>query len=315
MITDGNILRILTMDDDETILAIFQQIFQNKLNRPTWSTENSPHTFEVATCLKGEDAVRAVKRSILENRPFAVAFVDIVMENGMGGVEAAERIRSMDPMMEIVMVTAFSDKDIRGIACRVLSPHKLHYLLKPFHPLEIYQYASALTSKWLTENELQQAYENLESRVQERTVELEDVNAALKVLLNRIQEDKEAAEEQVLSNVRELVVPFVDKLKRGKLSQNQVDCLKLLETNIEQIVSPFVKNIGSEYSNLTPTEIRVAFLIKEGKTTKEISELLSSSTRAIEFHRHSIRTKLGLRHKNTNLRSFLLSLSDQRNAD
>ena len=315
MIADGNILRILAMDDDNAILAIFQQIFQKKLNRPTWSTEDSPHTFEVTTCLKGEDAVGAVKRSIEKNRPFAVAFVDIVMENGMGGVEAAERLRSMDPMMEIVMVTAFSDKDIRGIACRVLPPHKLHYLLKPFHPLEIYQYASALTSKWLTDNEIQQAYENLESRVQERTAELEDVNSALKVLLNRIQEDKEAAEEQVLGNVRELIVPFVDKLKKGKLSQDQVECLKLLETNIEQIVSPFVKNIDSEYSSLTPTEIRVAFLIKEGKTTKEISELLSSSTRAIEFHRHSIRTKLGLRHKNTNLRSFLLSLSDQRNAN
>ena len=315
MTADGNILKILAMDDDNAILAIFQQIFQKKLNRPTWSTENSPHTFEVTTCLKGEDAIGAVKRSIEENSPFAVSFVDIVMENGIGGVEAAEQIRSMDPMMEIVMVTAFSDKDIRSIACRVLPPHKLHYLLKPFHPLEIYQYASALTSKWLTENELQRAYENLESRVQKRTAELEDVNAALKVLLNRIQEDKEAAEEQVLTNIRELIVPFVDKLKRGKLNQDQVECLKLLETNIEQIVSPFMKKIDSEYSTLTPTEIRVAFLIKEGKTTKEVSDLLSSSNRAIEFHRHSIRSKLGLRNKNTNLRSFLLSLSDQRNGD
>jgi DNA-binding CsgD family transcriptional regulator len=61
--------------------------------------------------------------------------------------------------------------------------------------------------------------------------------------------------------------------------------------------------------NFTPTQIQVANLVKEGKTTKEIAELLNSSTRAVEFHRENVRARLDLKNKKTNLRSYLLSLS------
>ena len=85
--------------------------------------------------------------------------------------------------------------------------------------------------------------------------------------------------------------------------------LEILESNLNDIVSPFLKKLSSQYLNLTPTEIQVANLIREGKSTKEIAEVLTISERAIEFHRNNIRDKLGLKKEKANLRSYLLSLS------
>ena len=201
-----------------------------------------------------------------------------------------------------------------------------------------------ITERKLTEQKLQKAYESLEQRVEERTEELvranirlkreieerklaeqtlmrkeeelqlkslnlEEANTALKVLLKRGEQDKNELEEKVLSNIRELALPYLEKLKSGPLDDKQAAYVHLLESSLNDIISPFLQRLSSHYLNLTPTEIQVANLVREGKSTKEISELLTISKRAVEFHRNNIRDKLGLKKEKTNLRSYLLSLS------
>ncbi len=80
-----------------------------------------------------------------------------------------------------------------------------------------------------------------------------------------------------------------------------------LEDHLQDILSPFLRNLGTRHLNLTPKEIQVASLIREGRTSKEIAEVLGVSARAVDFHRANIRIKLGLKNKKANMRSFLLS--------
>ncbi|MBN2282448.1 MAG: PAS domain-containing protein, partial [Deltaproteobacteria bacterium] len=201
-----------------------------------------------------------------------------------------------------------------------------------------------ITERRRAEDALQRAYGELELRVHERTRELteanirlkneieervvaekelrrkerelelkslnlEEANTAMKVLLKRREQDKEELEERMLSNVKELVMPNIEKLRNAHLNERQQVYLDILESNLRDIVSPFLRKLSSQYMNLTPTEIQVASLVREGRTTKDISEILNVSDRAVEFHRNNIRMKLGLKNKKTNLRSYLLSLN------
>ncbi|NVM57635.1 MAG: helix-turn-helix transcriptional regulator [Desulfobacterales bacterium] len=137
---------------------------------------------------------------------------------------------------------------------------------------------------------------------------LEEVTAALNVLLRQREQDKKELEEKVLSNVKELIAPYLERLKRTRLDEKQTAYIGIIESNLDEIISPFSRQLSSKFFSLTPKEIQVADLVKDGKTTKEIAELLNMSTRAVEFHRDNIRTKLGLKNKKANLRSRLLSL-------
>ena len=159
--------------------------------------------------------------------------------------------------------------------------------------------------------ERKMAEEVLKKREQElqlKSQSLEEANTALKVLLKHREEDKATLEEQVLANVKKLVLPYLEKLKGPRLDSSQRVHVEIIEAHLNDIVSPFLRNLSSAYLSLTPREIEVATLVKEGKTTKEITKLLNISTTAVDFHRKNLRSKFGIKSKKTNLRSFLTSL-------
>ncbi|MBW2217721.1 MAG: hypothetical protein JRF34_11105, partial [Deltaproteobacteria bacterium] len=165
------------------------------------------------------------------------------------------------------------------------------------------------------EDALRNAHDDLELRVKERTEELEtktnnleELNTALKVLLKRREEDKSELEEKVLVNVKELVIPYLEKVKKRVSDEKLNTYLTLLESNLNTIVSPFSHKLSSRYLNLTPAEIEVADLVKHGKGTQEIADLLNVSYKTIETHRVNMRKKLGLTRKKANLRTYLLSI-------
>ena len=149
-----------------------------------------------------------------------------------------------------------------------------------------------------------------EAALETRTRELEEVNNALRLLMKRMQEDKTALEKNVSSNVKGLVSPYAQKLRKTGLRANQMAYLNILESNLNDITSPFAHKLSSKYSRLTPTEIQIAHLVKDGQTTKQIAELLNLSLRTIESHRQNIRMKVGVKNRKANLRSLLLSMRD-----
>jgi DNA-binding CsgD family transcriptional regulator len=161
--------------------------------------------------------------------------------------------------------------------------------------------------------ELKAAQHKIKERGQQLEIksrDLEEMNIALRVLLKKRDEDKIELEENFLLTVKELVEPYLEKLKSYVLDERQKTYLSILESNIHDIVSPFVRKLSSKYLNLSASEIQVANLVLDGKRTKEIAFLLNLSDKTIEVHRKNIRKKLGLINKKVNLRTHLLSLHE-----
>jgi len=161
-------IRVLVVDDEQAVLDAYRQV----LGRPRRNSDrealdelrakiflvsagaavaagSAPQApqFEPVFCSGAEAAVAAVREACGADRPFAVAFLDMRMPPGPDGVWAAVRIREIDPQVEIVICTAYSDVDPVEIGQRVPPEDKLFYLQKPFHPHEVRQMALALGEK------------------------------------------------------------------------------------------------------------------------------------------------------------------------
>ncbi len=146
-----------------------------------------------------------------------------------------------------------------------------------------------------------------EEELRAKSLELQKAHNALEVLLTKMEKDKEELEENMLMNIRNLVEPYLEKLEMSELDDTQKYYLNILQSTLNEVVSPFSKNLSSKYLNFTPSEIRVAYHVKQGKSTKEIADLLRISCKTVGFHRENIRDKLGVKKKKANLRTQLLS--------
>jgi DNA-binding CsgD family transcriptional regulator len=168
--------------------------------------------------------------------------------------------------------------------------------------------ARDITKRKRMEDELKKSHDELGilfRDLREKSENLEEVNIALKVLLKQRENDQKELAEMVLTNVRNLVLPYLGKLKRSQLSSAQSTLVEILELHLSEITSSFTKKLGIEAADLTPTQLRIAVLIRDGKSTSEIAEILCTSEKTIETHRGKIRKKLGLQGRRSNLMSHL----------
>ena len=159
--------RVLIVDDQDAIHDDFQEIL-NRQNREAASdnfaaaflpadakrsTTDLP-TFELTHASSGAEAYRLIKAAQAENRPFAVAFIDIRMPPGIDGIETVRRIRQFEKNLEIVIMTAYMDRPLYEIVTNMEVPHKLLYIRKPVMRVELQMITFSLVEKWNVEQKV-----------------------------------------------------------------------------------------------------------------------------------------------------------------
>jgi len=216
--------RILVVDDNQAIHDDFRKILcpvatassaLSKVETELFgkSTDASPSGgFEIDSAYQGQEAWERVRKSIEKNQPYAVAFVDMRMPPGWDGIETTQKMWEVDPCLQVVICTAYSDHSWDEIIRRLGSSDRLLLLKKPFETVEILQLATALTEKWRLNRQVRCQMDHLESMVGERTKQLQVSNEKLtaeiaehlvsKQRLQQALEDLRSAQDQVIQQER-----------------------------------------------------------------------------------------------------------------
>ena len=166
-----------------------------------------------------------------------------------------------------------------------------------------------ITKNKENELELQGIKDTLVDKVAERTNEIDDVNVTLKVLLKKMETDKDNFERKIADKIEKLIDPYLEKLHQSDLNLQQQIVLDMLAANLKDLTATVTPAVANVMNKLTPTEFQVANLVRHGKVTKEIAEVMQVSPGTISIHRKNIRKKLNISNKRVNLQAFLCSSS------
>jgi len=235
---------ILIVDDEDSIRSLLRRILE----------KDGYH------CTTASDAGKA--RICMKDTRFDLLLSDIEMP-GESGLDLIRSVKTEYPDTAVVMVTVIDDQETARAALRM---GIYGYIIKPFDEAQILiSVANALRRQTLEMRE-RHYREDLEKAVIERTAELtrsneqlkakkaelhlqaeelSELNSALRVLLKQREQDKDALEEKVLCNIKRVAVPYIEKLKKSRLNHEQITCLNILESNLNDIVSSFTRELSS----------------------------------------------------------------------
>ena len=147
-----------------------------------------------------------------------------------------------------------------------------------------------------------------EKNLENKTRDLLQMNDALNVLLKKREQDKLDVQDRVTENIKQLILPYLERINQLNSNSQIRALLGIIRANLNEISAPFSNRLSSKQIGLTPTEIRIADLVRQGQKTKQIAQNLILSPKTIETHREKIRKKLGIKNKKINLQSYLLSI-------
>ena len=217
-ITEVKNRRILVIDDNQSIHEDFRQILSNvskngSLDRARAAVfgqniQDSGIVFEVDCALNGYEGLEKLIEANRQGNPYAVAFVDMRMESGWNGVETIEKLWRVQPQLQVVICTAYSDYSWHEIINRLGETEKLLILKKPFDNVEVRQMACSLTEKWELLN-------NLDSLVQERTAQIAETRDTAVFVLASLAESRDPETGEHLERIRSYCHILAEELSKN----------------------------------------------------------------------------------------------------
>ena len=190
---DHDQARILVIDDNPAIHDVFAKLLTPprhdddelaSLEAELFGIDTAPRVpasvaFEVDNCYQGESGVKCVEQALAAGHPYALAFVDMRMPPGWDGLRTMDELWRYDPELEIVLCTAYADRDWQTILRSAARPERLLVLKKPFDGIEVLQMAQALSLKWLRRRSLERAVLELEQKLDQQSQELQRLHSEM----------------------------------------------------------------------------------------------------------------------------------------
>ena len=146
-----------------------------------------------------------------------------------------------------------------------------------------------------------------EQELREKSLELEEANISLKILVRQVSESKVELEDKIAANIESLILPNLEDLAIKIGGRPERAYLDEVRRNLNRLTSTFSRDMHMAKAAFTPRELQVAGYIRHGHSSKQIAKLLDVSVRTVEFYRDNIRKKLGLNNRKINLRSHLMT--------
>jgi two-component system cell cycle sensor histidine kinase/response regulator CckA len=252
--------RILVIDDNPAIHEDIKKILCNRGidNKELRSAKarlfgdtaekSSLDEFEIDVAFQGEEGLHKVERAKEAGRPYSLAFVDVRMPPGWDGIETITRIWKVDPDLQVVICTAYSDYTWEDMVRQMGRSSSMVVLKKPFDNIEVLQLAHALTAKWDLNRRVQNQLRDLDTLVEKRTAELHRTNAQMKgEIAERLVAEKALilSEERFSKAFRANPIPLaIQSLQSGAITDANRGFQTLTGYNREELIGRTPSELG-----------------------------------------------------------------------
>jgi response regulator RpfG family c-di-GMP phosphodiesterase len=265
-ITETKNRRILVIDDKESIHEDFRQILSEGLTDTSLNaaraavfgsdSKNDYTSFEVDCAFNGRAGLEKVVNAQRQGRPYAMAFVDLRMESDWDGIETIEHLWKVQPQLQIVICTAYSDYSWMDIIERLGTTERLLILKKPFDNVEVRQLAVSLTEKWELLN-------RLDELVQERTSQITETRDVAMFVLASLAESRDPETGEHLERMRSYCHILAEELRNNSPYSEQID-------------NKFIADLyrSSPLHDIGKVGIPDCILLKSGSLTDEEFEVM-----------------------------------------